>query len=98
MENTDDWQNSRQQSLLRVCVCVCVIYPGITHRHNKDDNEPEQWHESFGHAGRKRKKKEKHEINLISRRLKSVSDELYVMSQIVLFFIYVEGERKHAAD
>lgn len=22
MENTDDWQNSRQQSLLRVCVCV----------------------------------------------------------------------------
>lgn len=95
MENTDDWQNSRQQSLLRVC--VCVIYPGITHRHNKDDNEPEQWHESFGHAGRKRKKK-KHEINLISCRLKSVSDELYVKSQIVLFFIYVEGERKHAAD
>lgn len=96
MENTDDWQNSRQQSLLRVCVCVLFTLGSHTDTIKMTTNPSSDMNPLATLEGREKKKK--HEINLISRRLKSVSDELYVKSQIVLFFIYVEGERKHAAD
>lgn len=38
-----------------VCVCDCLIYPGITGWHDEDDTESKQWHESFSQAGRQRR-------------------------------------------